>query len=374
MALLTITGMLVHALVRLQKADLGFNSRQNAVLLQLELGGGGDARQREVNALLDRVRALPGVKDASMSRIVPFAIMGGGATRVVLAPGEVLSSSAGTPVWFNQVDYSYFRVIGVPILRGCIFTRQDTSRSQRVSIINQTLAKRLFGTEDVVGKHVRIDRDKAIDTEIVGLAQDGKYGDIGEAPQPYLYLPLSQDAWSDMALTVTTQGDPRNLLPVVRKAVRQLDPDAIITTSQTLHDHMNFATYANRAVAGLTASLGALAMLLALIGLYGVIAYSVSRRSHEIGIRIALGAHRNAVGTKVVGDGLKLVLPGIVVGAAIAIIAARGIRSLLFGVVPLDAITLLTVTAVMLCASGAALVAPALRALRVNPAVALRDE
>lgn len=374
MALLMITGLLVRALIHLESMDMGFSSRQNAVVLQMEAGRSGAAQLAEAEALVSRMKALPGVKDAAVSRIVPFALTGGGATKIVLAPGEAPSETAGTAMWFNQVDEGYFRVMGVPILRGRAFGRQDTPASERVMIVNQTLARRLFGTEDVAGRHLRIGRKQTIDAEIVGVAHDGKYADVGEAPQPYFYLPFTQDAWSDMSLTATTAGDPRYLLSAARKAVRDVDPDAVVLTTETLTDHMKLATYANRMSAGLTACLGALALVLTVIGLYGVIAYSVSRRTQEIGIRMALGARRGRVGAGVLRDGLTLVVAGMGVGAGLAVFAGRWISGMLYGVKPLDPIAWVSVAAVMFSVSVTAMIVPALRALRVDPAVALRDE
>ncbi len=374
MALLVTTALFVRALLRIQSMDMGFGSRQDAVILQFEVERQGPARQAESEALVERVKALPGVMDAAVSRVVPFSLTGGGATVIVLAPGELPSETAGTSVWFNQVDDGYFRVMGVPMLRGRAFGRQDSPTSERVVIVNQTLARQLFGTEDVAGRHLRIGRKQTVDAEIVGVVRDGKYADVGEAPQPYLYLPMTQDAWSDMALTATTAGDPRNLLPTVRKAVQQVDPDSVILFTETLTDHMKLATYGNRMTAGLTAGLGALALLLTIIGLYGVVSYSISRRTHEIGIRMALGARRRIVALGVLSDGLKLVLIGMSIGAALAVFAGHWIASLLYGVKPLDLASLASVAAIMLCVSTAALIAPARRALRVDPVVALRDE
>lgn len=374
MALLVVTGLCVRALLRVETMDLGFSSRQNAAILEMSIDREGPQQQAELATLAERARALPGVKDATVSRVVPFSLVGGGATKLVLAPGEPITETAGTPVWFNQVDNAYFRAMGVPILRGRGFGSEDTPSSLRVIIINQALAKRFFGSTDVVGRHLRLGRKDAIDAEIVGVVADGKYADIGESPQPYLYVPLSQEAWTDMTLTATTAGDPRTLLPAMRSAVHAVDSGIIVMSGETLTDHMRLATCANRAAAWLTASLGALGLLLTMIGLYGVIAYSVSRRTHEIGIRMALGARRASVGAAVLLDGGKLVLVGMTLGAVLAILAGRAMSSLLFGIRPADPWSLAFVAALMLVISAAALLIPARRALRIDPAVALREE
>jgi len=175
-------------------------------------------------------------------------------------------------------------------------------------------------------------------------------------------------------LIATTSGDPGALLPVARKVVQQVEPNILILNTETLKDHMHFVTYTNRMAAWLTASLGALALLLATVGLYGVTAYTVSRSTHEIGIRMALGAMRGTVFASVLRGGLTLALPGMVLGAALAVLLGRAISSLLYEVKPLDPLTLVVVAAAVLTTSIAALIAPARRALRVNPVDALREE
>lgn len=369
MALLMGTALLVRTLLHLETMNMGFNSRQNAALLGLAMNGRGEAEP-----LVSRMKALPGVKDVSIARVVPFPETGGGATKVILAPGELPSETAGTPVWFNSVDDGYFRVMGVPILRGRAFETRDTSTSERAAIVNQTLAKKLFGSEDVVGQHLRIGRQQPVDAEIVGVASNGKYGDVSETPQPYLYLPLAQEGRSEATLILTTVGDPADLLPVARKAVGQASPNTMILNTETLVDHMRFATYTNRMAAWLTASLGALALFLTTVGLYGVTAYTVSRRTHEIGVRVALGSPRRTVFISVLKDGLKLTLAGVALGTGLALLLGRGMNSLLYAVKPLDPVALVAVLALVTATSIAALIAPAWRALRIDPAEALREE
>jgi putative ABC transport system permease protein len=374
MALLMATGLLLRTLIHIETMNMGFNSNQNAVLMSIALDQQVPQRQAERDALVARMKALPGVKDATVGRVVPFPESGGGGTKIVLAPGETASETAGTPVWFNSVDDSYFHVMGIPLLHGRTFAGQDTATSQPVAILNQTLAKKLFGSEDVVGRHLRIGRKQPLDVEIVGVTFDGKYANVTESPQPYLYLPLTQDDQPNVTLIVTTTGDPHALMPVARRALREVAPKSLVANTQSLTDHMRFVTYANRVVAWLSASLGALALLLTAVGLFGVTAYTVSRRTHEIGIRMALGALRGSVFTAVLKDGLKLTLAGIELGTGLAVFLGRTMSSLFDDVKPLDPVTLFSVVAVVLATSVAALVAPARRALRVNPVEALREE
>ncbi|UWZ82614.1 ADOP family duplicated permease [Occallatibacter riparius] len=374
MGLLIATGLLIKALIHVQTMDMGFNSAQNAVLLDIAVPEDSPRYHQMLDEIATRARALPGVTNASVARVVPFPDNGGGATQVVLKPGEVASPTAGTSVWYNLIDNEYFRTMQVPLLRGRNFGSEDGAKTTRVAILNQTLAKQLFGTEDVVGKHFRLGRRQPVDVEVVGLAKNGVYGDLNEAPQPFLYLPSIQYEWTDMMLIATTSGDANALLPAARKMIRDVSQDIIVLEPQTMTDHMQVATYSNRMAAWLTTSLGGLALLLTGIGLYGVTAYAVSRRTREIGIRMALGAMRGSVFASVVRDGLVLTAVGAAIGVGLALLLGRGLSSFAFGVKPMDPEILAVAAAIVAATSLAALVSPARRALKVDPVRALRDE
>jgi len=372
--LLVASGLFMRTLLHLETVDLGFKRTQNAVLFTIQADQPMPRRLTTFAALVERMKALPGVTGASVARVVPFALSGTGSTRIVLAPGEAPTPTAGTPVFFNQVDESYFRSMGVSLIQGRAFGRQDTPTSQRVVVLNRTLARKLFGDGPAVGRHIRIGREQPIDLEIVGVAQDGKYNDVTEPSGPYLYLPVTQDAWAEGMLIVTTAADANALLPVARKAIREADPSILIIMGVTLKDHMRLATFANHMEADITACLGGLALLLCAVGLFGVISYTVSRRTHEIGIRMALGAARGRVFRLVLMDGLKLVLIGTVPGMGLALLVGRAMSSLLYGIKPADPVTMVGVIALMVFVSILALIAPARRALRIEPLDALRED
>ena len=374
MVLLVASGLLVRTLLGIENQDFGFDRTQNAVLFSIEVDQPMPRRLTALTDLTNRMKALPGVTGASVARVTPFALSGGGATRVVLSPGEVPSPTAGTPVAFNQVDESYLGLMGVRLLQGRGIDRRDTPESPRVVVVNLTLARKLFGESSALGRHIRIGRDRPIDLEIVGIAQNGKYNGVTETAQPYLYLPVTQDSWAEGTLIVTTRGDPNALLPVARKAIRELDPSILIMLGITLKDHMRIATFANIMEANITACLGSLALLLSAVGLFGVISYTVSRRTHEIGIRMALGASRRNVFRQVLVDGLKLVFIGSFAGMGLAVGVGWAMRSLLYGVKPADPLTLACAVALTLAIALAALIGPARRALRIEPLDALREE
>jgi predicted permease len=374
MALLTATALLVRTLWHIQSMDMGFRQAENAVLINLSPSQDGPRRLAEFAQWKDRVRALPGVQDVSVARVVPFPENGGGATKLLLKPGEPVTATAGSPVLFNSVDEEYFRAMGVTLVRGRNFGGQDAPDGPRVAIVNQTLAIKLFGTEDAVGRHFRIGRMHPVDVEVAGVARDGKYSDPTETPQPYLFLPLRQEPSGEVMLIVTTAADPKTLVAEVRRAVVKDDPRVLIMSAQTLTDHMHLQTYANRMAAWLTAALGGLALLLTAVGLYGVTAYAVSRRTREIGIRVALGAGRAQVAGPVLREGLTLSLIGLALGAALAVGLGRAIEGMLYGVKAFDPVALGAVAALMLAVSLAALAGPARRALAIDPVRALKEE
>jgi ABC-type antimicrobial peptide transport system permease subunit len=208
--------------------------------------------------------------------------------------------------------------------------------------------------------------------EVVGISQNGKYAGVFETQQPYLYLPVTPDARSNATLIATTDRDPRLLLPEARKAVLQVAPKTLISSMRTMTDHMQFATLASRLAVWLSASLGGLALLLTLIGLYGLMAYSVSRRTHEIGVRMALGALRKTVFISVLKDGLQLALVGVAIGIGLAMLLARAMGSLIYGMNAFDSLSFIISITVLLAASFCAVIGPARQSVSVDPIEALR--
>jgi predicted permease len=272
---------------------------------------------------------------------------------------------------YNVVGPNYFSLMRIPILSGREFTAQDRRDTPRVCIVNQTMAQRFWPGHNPVGRHVG-----AWDHQwtIAAVVKDIKYHRLNEEPQPFLYFPFWQDTGGDANILIRTSGDPLTLLPQVREQVRTLDSGVAILESDTVAELLSVSLFAYRTAATLAAVLGGLGLLLAAIGIYGVLSYSVSQRSHEIGIRMALGAGPRDVLGLVVGQGMRLTLLGVGLGLAAALAAMHLLGSLLYGVTANDPVTF---TSVMLTLSAVALIAcyiPARRAMAVDPMVALRHE
>lgn len=374
MTFLVGAGLLVRTLVHLQTMDIGFNRTQNAALLQIMVDCDNKALMTKFDSIREKMRALPGATGATISRVDPFPTSGGGATYSVLAPNEAVSKTAGIKIRYNLIDHDYFSILGIELLRGRNFGNQDSATSPRVVIVNQTLAKRFFGKTDIVGQHIRLNDEPVIDLEIIGVTQDGQYSDLAESPQPYLFLPQNQaPAWHEVTLTIATAQDPHPLLLTAKK-ILQSDASIFVEESQTFKDRMDFATYPNRMIAYLVLSLGALALVLTSVGLFGVVSYIISKKTHDLGICIALGADRINVLRTVLKEALPMIFGGIGLGLLLSSGAAHALHAALYGVQAIDPLVLLISTGVLVVVAFSALVTPVRRALQIDPVEALREE
>ena len=275
----------------------------------------------------------------------------------------------------SAVDERYFDVMRTPILRGRAFTANDKAESPRVAIVNEAFADKYWPKQDAIGKRLRLDNPAGPFAQVVGVAKTGRYIYIAEPPTPFVYVPFAQSPKTRMSILVETYGDPAAIAAPLRAVVRSINPDQPIYNAHTLE---NF--YQQRAISivlmigQLVTTMGLLGLTLALVGLYGLIAYSVSRRTQEIGIRIALGAHRSDVVKMVLRQGLVLSIIGIGIGF-VASIAVRGILAQgLIGLGTLSPMVLAMVPMVLLVVTMAACYIPAHRASRVDPIRALRYE
>jgi len=369
--LLIGAGLCVRSLLNAQSIDPGFDT-QHEMMAVLDPGslGYSEAKGRAFyHELLDRVRALPDVASASLVGYLPLTTE---QTVQATSPEDHPAPPGQAPGIDNtDVGPDYFRTMGIPLVRGREFNAQDRPDAPRVAIINEALAKRFWPGQDPLGRRVIVG-DAHL--EVVGVVPTGKYRTLSESPLPFLYRPILQAYRPRCTLVVRTAGDPHNLLPEVKRALQALDPNVVPIDLETMKEYMVLPLFPAHTAGLLLGAFGALALALAVGGLYGVMCYAVSQRTHEIGVRVALGAERRDVLKLVVGHGMLLALAGIGIGLAGAFAATRALASLLYGISSTDPTTFLSVPFVLAGVALAASYIPALRATKVDPMVALRYE
>jgi putative ABC transport system permease protein len=326
--------------------------------------------------LLDGVRALPGVESASLADGAPIAGGAGSAgSTTVLDDGQGrIFGEWDLPVTLVIATPGYFRTLGIRLVAGRDFADQDTAQAPAVAIINQTMAKRLWPGENAVGKRFATSQSGRPNFQVVGVAKDARLEALREAPELAMFVPLAQQYQAGMTLLVRTATDPMGLLPAIRGEVQSLDKNLAVFDVTTLRAAVATTLDQQKLYATLIGSFALVALVLAAIGIYGVISYSVARRTHEMGIRMALGAERSDVLKLVVGQGMLLTLGGLAVGLPSALGLARLLKSLLYGVNPNDAPTFVLGALALGSVALLACYIPARRATKVDPMVALRYE
>ncbi len=372
--LIASSGLLMRSFNQVYDIDPGFN-RNDILIAQIYPPGGRNEAASFSIDLLERVRSLPGVMNATVSRHVPFFPSGGGATRRVYVPdsGEGWSES-GRAIKFNLVEQEYFRTLDITILRGREFTGADNSNSAPVIMVNETMAETYWPGEDPIGRTVILNGPGEESVEIVGLVPDGKYNNMEEEAEPYFYMPLGQLPWWDYLLLVYTGGDTGPLVEPIRQEIRAMNSEISIFPMTTLYQLMRDKSYDRELLMWLALFFTGLGVILAATGLFGVITYTVTRRTHEFGVRMALGAQKSDVMRLIIRLGGRLVLLGLMVGIPLSLVTGRLMRSMLFGVAPIDPMSLLTAFAVVVAVSLFATIVPGLRATEVDPLVVIRTE
>jgi len=368
--LLTGAGLLIRSLSEEVRTGPGFNT-DKVLLTAMDLRGDGYSDDQSADfyaQLLDRIRTMPGVRSVTLERYVPLWFTGRSYTIPDIS-GYTPQPNEDMMIDMNAVGPDYFSTLEIPLVSGRDFTVEDNRNAPRVCIVNQTMAQHFWSGKSAIGQRVG-----TYDHwwTVVGVAKDVKYHTMSEHPEPFLYLPFFQDTGTDANILVKTTGDPMAILGSVRAQVRSIDPTASILEEDTLADLLQVSLFANRTAAAFATNLGLLGLILAAIGLYGVLSYSVGQRTHEIGVRMALGARPADVLRLVIGQGMRLALCGAVLGMIAALAAARLIQDLLFGVSPSDPMTLLVVAVILGIVALIACYLPARRAMRVDPMVALR--
>jgi putative ABC transport system permease protein len=377
LVLLASAGLMLRSIGRLLAVDPGFNT-DNVLTMRVALPEAKYPKDVQVVAfykqVLERIRALPGVRSASVVR--PLPLTGDGWQTDFYLEGRPMPAPGQTPNSdFHMIDPDYLRVMGIPLLKGRAFTEADDDQALRVVLINATMAQRYWPGEDPVGKRIRVGRGAMrFWATVVGIVGDTKQYGLERNAKTEFYLPYLQRSVHSMELVVRSATDPLGLVTAVRSSVEAVDPDQPVYGVRTMAQYLAESVASRRTTMLLLGVFAGLALILAAVGIYGVMAYAVVQRTHEIGVRMALGAGRGDVLKLVVRSGLVLAFAGVAVGLIAALGLTRLMSSLLFGVRPTDPVTLgavaLLLTAVALLASYI----PARRATRVDPNVALRYE
>lgn len=374
--LLACAGFFIRSLQNSAHVDMGFRV-DHTLMMSMDIGlqGYGEERgQQFYKQLSERVRSLPGVRDAAISSYIPMGYDNSGVN--IFPEGQVIDDKSKTETAFDDmVQANYFRAAGTPVIQGREFTEADSALAPKVAIINDTFAKKIWPGQDPIGKTFRTEKNGP-PIQVVGLTRTGKYLFLYETPQLYAYFPIAQRYNSAINLFVYTQSDPQQLVPAVRDQIRQLDAGLPVFAVTTMEAHVQYGKplLPARLGAMLVGAFGLLGLVLASVGVYGVVSYSVSQRTQEIGIRTALGAQSSHVLRMVLRQGMSMALIGTAVGIILSFLLFRGLSSVLYGVKSTDLVTLTAVSAMLLAVAFAASYIPALRATHVDPVVALREQ
>jgi predicted permease len=376
MLLLVTAGLFIRNLRNTQHPDPGF-ALNNGLMASFDLNAAGyDSARGKIfqQQLLERLRASAQVQSASLAESVPMG--SGGSKSVLYVEGEAsnsVSRDESSLLNHTTVDTDYFKTMGITLVRGRDFNDRDTESSPDVVIVNETLARRLSPDGNAVGKRLRMD-SKGDYLQVVGVARDIKYHLLAEAPLFFAYRPLSQNYRSTLTVHVRSPGEPSMVISQIRSEVKALDSDLPLTNVATMLEHMRLPLAPAKLFAALSSAFAVLTLLLAAIGLYGVMAYLVGSRTHEIGIRMALGAQTRGVLKLIISQGMRLALTGIGLGLIAAFALTRVLASLLYGVSATDFLTFTGMAVLLASVALLACYLPARRATKVDPLVALRYE
>ena len=366
-------GLFLRSLQNAQRINPGFDVDRLATL-SFDLGAQGYTEERGrqfQQRVLERAGSIPGVQSATLASTVP--LFAGGFARTVFLEGQDASDRrAGRLVQITVASSHYLETLGIALVRGRTISDSDQPNTPSAVVINETMAKRFWPDQDAIGKRFKFFGQENFQ-QVVGIAKDSKYNFIGEDPTPYIYQATTQVYQPQLSLFVRAP-NPQAVIGTVRGEVQQLDRNLPLTGVFTLNDIFDQSLWAPRMGASLLAVFAGLSLVLAVIGIYGVMAYSVSQRTRELGIRMALGASRADVVRLVVLQGLRLTITGVIVGLAVSFAVTRLVATLLFSVSPTDLLTFIAVPALLALAALGASYLPARRATRIDPVIALRYE
>jgi len=382
--LLFVAGLFVHSFQKLAAVDLGYD-QSRLLLIQPDTTGYRDATLSQLyRDLNDRLRSLPGVQGVTLSANGLFT--GRETSHRIAIDGYVPQPNQNMSPSFDHIAANYCSTVGIPVLRGREIGPDD-GRGQRVALINQTMAREYFGEENPLGRNITVNVSSGPNAStpysfvVVGVVGDAKYSSVREKPRPHYYVPLENPIGPPNAGYVTapvcivhTAGDPSGLSADIRAVMKQLSPNSQPPTITTVEQQIARTLGLDRALTGFSGFFGAVATVLVSLGIYGIMAYTVTRRTREIGIRIAIGAQGSSVLSLIVGESLILVLCGVGIGIPVAIGTGRFVTTFLFGLSPLDPLVLITTVGGMFVVGAAAAYFPARSAMRVSPMIALRSD
>jgi predicted permease len=378
MVLLIGAGLMIKGLARLLEVDPGFKPGR-ALTMNIALPGSKYSTANQQIAFFEdvsrRVKALPGIESSGLISSAPLSggVYAGGFSiegREPVSENEDLSADR------RMISPEYFNALGIPLIKGRYFTEHDNQASAGVAIVSESLARRFLGNQDPIGKRIKLGgRDSTRPwLSIVGIAGDVRDTALELDARPCVYVPYPQFPSLSMSLVARTDVDPKVLIPAIRGEVWAVDKDQPVTDIKTMGQYVSDSVSPRRANALLFGTFAGLALILALIGIYGVMSYSVTQRIHEVGIRIALGAQRRDVIKLIVGNGMALVLTGVVIGLVCALALTRVLSSLLYGVSSTDPMTFSFISLLLVSVAWFASYIPARRATKVDPMIALRCE
>jgi predicted permease len=377
--LLVGAGLLLHSFIQLQKVNAGFQAPpQNVLAAKFSVTTtkpfDSKAWLATYERVLEKIQHLPGVTSAALSKSIPPN--GGCGCSPFTIEGQTWSPNAYPSFPYVAVSDDYFSSLAIPLLKGRYFTRDDRPDSRKVAIISDSLARRYFPNQDPIGKRIRLGVPEDVKwpyAEIVGVVGDVKYLGLARPPEPAFYVPLTQDV-NPVFLVVRSTVSAASVAQEVRAAIKSIGNDVIFIRMNTMEELVADSVAPPRVRTVLLGTFASVALLLAAIGVYGVLAYSVAQRRHEMGIRVALGAQRQDILWLVVGRGLQLTLVGLAIGTVGSLALAFALRGLLFQVKPADPVTFIGVGVVLLFAAVVACYVPARRAARVDPLITLHYE
>jgi putative ABC transport system permease protein len=374
LVLLIGAGLLINSFWRLQQVDRGFDP-QNVLTINLTLPRAKYAKNEQqvafLTSVLERIKQVPRADSVGLTSTLPLS--GGPATSFVIEGRAEVDERASADI--RIIDPDYFRTLRIPLRVGRWFTKRDTPGAPTVMVINENMAQRFWPNEDPVGKRVTMkDWGPPLTGEIVGVVGDVKADGLDSETRPMIYWPYPQFPTIFNSIVVRTEGDPLSVVAAVKSQIWSVDPDQPIPSVGTMDRVVANSVAARRFNMLLLGLFAAVALALAAVGIYGVISYTVSQRTHEIGIRVALGARGSDVLRLVAGQGMALAVTGVLLGLAAAFGLTRLMTSLLFGVSPTDGATFAVIAILLTCVALAACIVPARRATKVDPMVALRYE